>query len=205
MSHTFPFYYLDGQFLPLATFPVCPNRITITYIFEALSYPRHLPFLAQANLQPLMFHRFAPCKQSIKRKPTCKIITWTTWNKLNRLGEAKKPGPADLFRLISGNVTALQPHIRGNHPAIKRWIKEQTQCPRTAGSTPLSRSPGLLRITITFARVKHSFGSPSPLPDMVRKYHQLYVECNRRRHSGWSPCSYTHTQPPQRLRTRRII
>ncbi len=49
-----------------------------------------------------------------------KLVTWTTWNKLKRLGEARKPGPEDLFRIISGNVTALQPHIKGKLPALKK-------------------------------------------------------------------------------------
>ncbi len=51
-------------------------------------------------------------------------VTWSVWNSRERLGEAQNPGLVDLLRIISGNVTALQPHIKGKLTALKRWIEE---------------------------------------------------------------------------------
>ena len=84
----------------------------------------HVGCLAQVHHSLTIVHRSAHSRRLNKSKPLCKTITWITWNKLNRVGEAKKPGPTETFRIISGNVTALQPHIRGKNPAIKRWIQE---------------------------------------------------------------------------------
>ena len=46
------------------------------------------------------------------------------WTKEARIGEASNPGPNTLFHILSAGVTALQPHIKGKHNSLQRWLKE---------------------------------------------------------------------------------
>ncbi len=64
-----------------------------------------------------------PCPSSVSPSHEG-YVSWFPWTSVGRVGEAGNLGPDALFRILSASVTALQPHIRGQHCAFKRWIDE---------------------------------------------------------------------------------
>jgi exonuclease III len=98
---------------------------------------------------------------------------WHSWTRNLKLGEAKHPGPSTKFKLLSGNVTSLQVHIKGRQSSLARWIKELGPSALALQEVRLSAEAQQFCATrLPFLGLNPIFGAPLPYQSWLGRSNQ---------------------------------